>query len=44
MAAESLAMNRPAVVRSEAGSGELEEPVRHGAGARFVVELPAFCP
>ena len=39
-----LAMNRPAVVRSEAGSGELEEPVRHGAGARFVVELPAFCP
>ena len=39
------ACNRPvesARVRVVAGSGHPDEPVRHGAGARFVVELPGF--
>jgi two-component system, OmpR family, sensor histidine kinase ChvG len=35
----------PASVRVGQGHDELpDEPVRHGAGARFVVELPAFAP
>ena len=39
------AANRPAdagAVRAGLGGEDWEEPVRHGAGARFVVELPAF--
>jgi two-component system, OmpR family, sensor histidine kinase ChvG len=40
-----FAMNRPAdanAVRVGSDAGLQCEPVRHGAGARFVVELPAF--
>jgi two-component system, OmpR family, sensor histidine kinase ChvG len=40
-----FAMNRPAeadAVRVGSGAGVQCESVRHGAGARFVVELPAF--
>jgi len=38
------AANRPAEPAAVGAGGgeEPEEPVRHGAGARFVVELPAF--
>jgi two-component system sensor histidine kinase ChvG len=40
------AANRPAdpatVVNAEPTHDDPDEPVRHGAGARFVVELPAF--
>jgi two-component system sensor histidine kinase ChvG len=39
------ATNRPAdvgAVRVGSGREEPDEPVRYGAGARFVVELPAF--
>jgi two-component system, OmpR family, sensor histidine kinase ChvG len=40
-----FALNRPAeadALRVVSGAGVQCEPVRHGAGARFVVELPAF--
>ncbi len=40
------AANRPAdpasIRTAEPTDGDPDEPVRHGAGARFVVELPAF--
>jgi two-component system sensor histidine kinase ChvG len=36
------ATNRQAEAKSGTGLGEAEESVRHGAGARFVVELPAY--
>jgi two-component system sensor histidine kinase ChvG len=36
------AMNRQAEAEAFQGEGERQEPARHGAGARFVVELPAF--
>jgi two-component system sensor histidine kinase ChvG len=42
------AANRPAEAASvrvgQGGDEPPDEPVRHGAGARFVVELPAFAP
>jgi two-component system sensor histidine kinase ChvG len=38
------AANRQAEAKSGTGLGEAEESVRHGVGARFVVELPAYSP
>jgi two-component system, OmpR family, sensor histidine kinase ChvG len=38
------ASNRQAVPAPELSRGDHQEPPRHGAGARFVVELPAFHP
>jgi two-component system sensor histidine kinase ChvG len=36
------AVNRQVEADAPQGDGERQEPARHGAGARFVVELPAF--
>ncbi len=38
------ASNRQAAPGMEPNGGDGQEPPRHGAGARFVVELPAFHP
>ncbi len=38
------AANREAEPEADANCGDQKEPARHGAGARFVVELPAYCP
>ncbi len=39
-----FAMNRPHEAKAERIGADADEPARHGAGARFVVELPAYAP